>query len=183
MAEPVEAPHSQQDAPEPARVLEGLERGLSVSCLLMAIPVIVLALASIAAFVYAADVFVNAVRDVVKHPLPVTDKVSYFLVIIDLSLIGATMLIGAIGLYELFVRQSEARSARSRLPRWLEMRDLNDLKARVVAMAVLVSTTTFVEVMVDSDVSGADVLEVGAGAALVIGALTAFLHFGAEGRR
>jgi uncharacterized protein (TIGR00645 family) len=164
-------------------MIEGLERGLSVSCLLMALPVVVLVLASLAAFVYGADVFVNGVRDVVRHPLPVSDKVSYFLVIIDLFLIGSTMLIAAIGLYELFVRQGDPRSARSRLPSWLEMRDLNDLKARVVAMAVLVSSTTFVEVMVDEAASGAEVLEVGAGAALFIGALTAFLRFGSEGRR
>ena len=58
------------------------------------------------------------------------------------------------------------------------MSDLNDLKARVVAMAVLVSTTTFVEVLVDQAETGYDVLEIGAGIALVIGALTAFLRFG-----
>ena len=183
MAQPLEAPETQDDARPPARVIEGLEQGLRVSCLLMAIPVIVLALAAIAAFVYGADVFVNAIRDVVKHPLPVSDKVSYFLVIIDLFLIGATMLIAAIGLYELFVRQSDRRSERSRLPLWLEMRDLNDLKARVVAMAVLVTSTSFVEVLVDEAATGSQVLEVGAGSALVIAALTAFLRYGTEGRR
>jgi uncharacterized membrane protein YqhA len=182
MAQPLEAPESEGNTPPPTRLIDGLGRGLSVSCLLMAIPVVVLVLAAVAAFVYGADVFVNAIRDVIKHPLPVSDKVSYFLVIIDLFLIGATMLIAGIGLYELFIRQGDRRRASWRLPAWLEMRDLNDLKARVVAMAVLVTSTTFVEVMVDESVTGLDVLEIGAGAALVIGALTAFLRFGSEGR-
>ncbi len=193
MAQPLDPPQGEDDAARPGRLTEGrltegrltegLERGLSASCQLMAVPVVVLVLASLAAFAYGADVFVNAIPKVARHPLPVSANVSYFLVVIDLFLIGATMLISAIGLYELFVRQSDVRSARSRLPRWLEMRDLNDLKARVVAMAVLVSATTFVEVMVDEATTGAEVLEVGVGAALVIGALTAFLRFGTEPRR
>ena len=110
MAQPLDAPQGEDDAPRPDRLTEGLERGLSASCLLMVVPVVVLVLASLAAFVYGADVFVNAIPKVARHPLPVSDNVSYFLVVIDLFLIGATMLISAIGLYELFVRQSDVRS-------------------------------------------------------------------------
>ena len=63
--------------------------------------------------------FVNAFGDVVRHPLPVTDKISYFLVIIDLFLIGSTLLIAAIGLYELFVSPGvPGGPGRSYLPGW-----------------------------------------------------------------
>ena len=117
-------------------------------------------------------------REVVRHPLPVGDKVSYFLVIIDLFLIGATLLIAAIGLYELFVSQGTARAGGSPLPEWLQMRDLNDLKARVVAMSVLLSATTFIEVLVDEAATGYYVLQVGGAVALVIAALTIFLRYG-----
>jgi uncharacterized membrane protein YqhA len=144
----------------------------------MTVPVVVLALTSMAAFAYGTDVFVNAFREVVRHPLPVSDKISYFLVIIDLFLIGATLLIAAIGFYELFVSPGGAQRAGSQLPGGLEMRDLDDLKARVAAMAVLVSSTTFVEVLVDESATGYEILEVGAGVALVIAALTAFLRYG-----
>ncbi len=176
MAQPPEA----TDVPEPSPTLldRGFSRGYSVTRVLMTIPVVVLGLSAVSAFAYGTDVFVNAFGDVVRHPLPVTDKISYFLVIIDLFLIGSTLLIAAIGLYELFVSPGGARRAGAQLPAWLEMSDLNDLKARVVAMAVLVSTTTFVEVLVDQAETGYDVLEIGAGIALVIGALTAFLRFG-----
>ena len=116
MAQPLDAPQGEDDATGPGRLTEGrltegLERGLSASCQLMAVPVVVLVLASLAAFAYGADVFVNAIPKVARHPLPVSANVSYFLVVIDLFLIGATMLISAIGLYELFVRQSDVRSA------------------------------------------------------------------------
>ena len=142
----------------------------------MTVPVVVLALSSLSAFAYGTDVFVNALREVVRHPLPVGDKVSYFLVIIDLFLIGATLLIAAIGLYELFV--SHGRAGSSPLPEWLQMRDLNDLKARVVAMAVLLSATTFIEVLVDEAATGYYVLQVGGAVAVVIAALTLFLRYG-----
>ena len=144
----------------------------------MAVPVVVLVLSALSAFAYGTDVFVNAFREVVRHPLPVGDKVSYFLVIIDLFLIGSTLLIAAIGLYELFVSRGGPRQPGSPLPEWLEMRDLNDLKARVVAMAVLLSATTFIEVLVDEAATGTYVLEVGGAVALVIAALTLFLRYG-----
>ena len=166
--------------PEPSSTLldRAFSRGISVTRVLMAIPVVVFLLSSVASFAYGTDVFVLAIREVVRHPLPVSDKISYFLVIIDLFLIGATLFIAAIGFYELFVSPGGARRAGAPLPTWLDMRDLNDLKARVVAMAVLILTTTFVEVAVDAAAVGPEVLEVGGGIALVIVALTAFLRFG-----
>jgi uncharacterized membrane protein YqhA len=186
MTEPAQSVEQEGQQPGPtqfsARLRRRLDQGLGASCTLMAIPVVVLVLSALGAFAYGTDVFVNAARDVSRHPLPVGDKVGYFLVIIDLFLIGATMMIAAIGLYELFVAKGEERTAGSALPKWLEMRDLNDLKARVVAMAVLVSATTFVEVLVDGAATGYEVLEVGAGIALVIAALTAFLRFGRDNR-
>ena len=176
MSEPPEAgrPHD----PLSSALDRGFSRGISITRVLMTVPVVVLVLSALSAFAYGTDVFVNAFREVVRHPLPVTDKVSYFLVIIDLFLIGSTLLIAAIGLYELFVSRGGPRRPGSPLPEWLEMRDLNDLKARVVAMAVLLSATTFIEVLVDEAATGTYVLEVGGAVALVIAALTLFLRYG-----
>ena len=60
------------------------------------------------------------------------------------------------------------------------MHDLNDLKARVISMIILVAAVTFVDVVVESK-SGLNTLYLGAAVALVIAALTAFLRFGREG--
>jgi hypothetical protein len=43
------------------------------------------------------------------------------------SLIGATLLISAIGFYELFIKEIH-RGEIPLMPAWLEMHDLNDLK-------------------------------------------------------
>ena len=89
--------------------------------------------------------------------VPVRHQIGLFLADIDLFLIGATLLITAIGFYELFIRQIHLNGP-TRIPGWLDMRDLNDLKARVIAMIVMVVSVTFVEVVVDSP-SGEQVLE------------------------
>jgi uncharacterized membrane protein YqhA len=63
------------------------------------------------------------------------------------------------------------------LPGWLKMDDLNDLKARVISMIILVAAVTFTDVAVESK-GGLNTLYLGAGVAVVIAALTAFLRFG-----
>jgi uncharacterized membrane protein YqhA len=101
----------------------------------------------------------------------VGSHIGLFLLDIDLFLIGATLLISAIGFYELFIKEIRAVM----MPAWLEMRDLNDLKNRVIAMIVLVLSVSFAEEALDSS-NGLQVLELGGGFALAIIALTVFLR-------
>lgn len=165
---------AQRRQAHPSRLEAVLERALVMTRGLVIIPVVVLVLAAIGAFVYGTDVFVDSVRRVVTDPLPVGSKIGLFLLVIDLFLIGATLLIAAIGFYELFLGPLDVGGSR-RMPRWLQMHDLNELKARVIAMVVLVAAVSFVEVVVDQE-SGRRILETGGGVALVIAALTAFLR-------
>jgi uncharacterized membrane protein YqhA len=172
---------------EPGRMTgpaaERAERFLAGSLRLALIPVAFLLLAGLAAFVYAAGVFGYAVVSIARHPFPVGHHIGLFLLDIDLFLIGATLLISAIGFYELFL--GEIRGGGARMPGWLEMRDLNDLKGRVIGMIVMVLAVSFVELAVNADSSGEtagglQVLELGGGVAVVIAALTAFLRLTAH---
>jgi uncharacterized membrane protein YqhA len=153
-----------------------LERILAGSLRLAYIPIVVLLLAALGAFVYGTYIFVHSVRQITDHPIPVGHQIGEFLLDVDLFLIGATLLISAVGFYELFVREIKF-GKETRIPAWLEMRDLNDLKGRIIAMIVLVLSVSFAEVVVDA-YSGRHALELGSGIALVIGALTVFVRFG-----
>jgi len=168
---------STEPEPGPGRIAGPLEarteRVLAASLRLMVIPVAVLLLSGLGAFAYAIALFIHAVQSIVQHPFPVGHQVGLFLLEIDLFLIGATLLISAVGLYELFVSEIHAGAGLS-LPGWLDMRDLNDLKGRVIAMIVLVLSVSFLEVAVDAPDNGRQVLELGGGVALVIVALTVF---------
>ena len=78
------------------------ESFLTQSLLVVAIAVVVLVLSAAGAFFYGAAVFINGIIEISGHPFPVGNKIGIFLLDIDLFLIGATLLIAAIGFYELF---------------------------------------------------------------------------------
>jgi len=153
------------------------ERALSWSRIVVVVPVIVLLLSAISSFAYGTDVFVRSVARVVEDPELTSHNLGFLLLLTDLFLVGATLMIAAFGFYDLFITRIEAGGQSLRLPDWLRMRDLNDLKARVISMIILVAAVTFVDVVVESK-SGLNTLYLGAAVALVIAALTAFLRFG-----
>ena len=82
-----------------------LERVLAGSLRLAYIPIVVLLLAALGAFVYGTYVFIHSVQQIADHPIPVGHQIGKFLLDVDLFLIGATLLISVVGFYELFVRE------------------------------------------------------------------------------
>ncbi|HUL28492.1 MAG TPA: YqhA family protein [Streptosporangiaceae bacterium] len=161
------------------RVESQVERGLSLFRVIVIIPVIVLLLSALASFVYGTDVFIRSVTSFVRKPELTSHNLGFLLLLTDLFLVGATLMIAAFGFYELFIGRIEANGPGMRLPGWLKMDDLNDLKARVISMIILVAAVTFTDVVVESR-AALDTLYLGGGVALVIAALTAFLRFGRD---
>jgi uncharacterized membrane protein YqhA len=153
------------------------EQALSLSRIVVVVPVIVLLLAAISSFAYGTDVFVRSVTRVIDDPELSSHNLGFLLLLTDLFLVGATLMIAAFGFYDLFITKTDAHGSSLRLPAWLRMNDLNDLKARVISMVILVAAVTFVDVIVDSEGGGLNTLYLGAAVALVIAALTAFLRF------
>jgi uncharacterized membrane protein YqhA len=153
------------------------ERGLSLSRVVVIVPVIVLLLAALSSFAYGTDVFVRSVASVVDDPELTSHNLGFLLLLTDLFLIGATLMIAAFGFYDLFIGTIGVSGRGVRLPGWLRMHDLNDLKARVISMIILVAAVSFVDDVVESK-DGRDTLYIGIGVGVVIAALTAFQHFG-----
>jgi uncharacterized membrane protein YqhA len=112
----------------------------------------------------------------VDDPKLTSHNLGFLLLLTDLFLVGATLMIAAFGFYDLFIASVDAGPS-LRLPAWLRMHDLNDLKARVISMIILVAAVSFADVAVESG-GGLNTLYLGGAVALVIAALTAFLHFG-----
>lgn len=182
-AEPGDGPGSSRNVPSGGRLQRGFEQGLSLAQLTVLLPVVVLLLSAVGAFVYGTIVVVHFVVDIISEPFAV-HNLRLFLTEIDLYLIGATLMIAAFGLYELFVSKvGEAGGRRPlRLPAWLEMTDLDDLKARVISMIILVTAVSFTDVVLEFG-KALDVLYLGAGVAIFIGALTVYLRFGSSRNR
>ena len=165
------------DGPGGGGIQRWFERVLAWSRLLALIPVIFLLLDAAGSFVYGADILVRTTEGDFAEPARVGGRLGIFLIVADTFLVGATLMIAAFGFYELFVIRKERARHKYWLPNWLRMRDLEDLKARIVSMLILVAAITFIDIAVEShDQRG--VLFLGLGIAVVIIALTAFLRFG-----
>ena len=163
-----------------ARLRGASERVLEGARFAVLVPVVTLLLAAFVAFVYGVAYFVDSIRLIIDHPFPIAKNIGLFIVIVDLFLVGVTLLIAAIGLFELFLAPDTPQDGRRILPAWLVIRDLNDLKARVISMIVLVSAVSFTDLVVDFR-AGRDILYLGVGVSLVILALTVFIRFGGKG--
>ena len=138
-----------------------------------------LLLDSAGSFIYGADILLRSLTGLIGEPAQVGGRLGIFLIVMDTFLVGATLMIAAFGFYELFVIRSERSGQRFWLPSWLKMRDLEDLKARIVSMLILVAAITFVDVTVEShDEQG--IFYMGLGISIIIVALTAFLRFGRQ---
>jgi uncharacterized membrane protein YqhA len=169
-----------QEVEDVPRIQQRFERLLARSRLLILLPVIMLLIIAAGTFVYGAVIFFASITGYLHDPARVGGKLSHFLIVEDLFLVGVTLMISAFGFYGLFVIRGERREAQYWLPQWLRMRDLEDLKARVVSMVILVAAMTFVDVVVEFQ-GDLEVFYLGIGVSLVIVALTAFLRFGRQG--
>ncbi|HXS63527.1 MAG TPA: YqhA family protein [Streptosporangiaceae bacterium] len=177
MSEPGHDRFDHEEPTKAGRIQQRFERVLAGSRLLALIPVVFLMLDALGSFVYGSDILLRTAHGDVGEPARVGGQLGIFLVVMDTFLVGATLMIAAFGFYELFVLRKERDEHKYWLPNWLRMRDLEDLKARVVSMLILVAAITFVDIAVEShDEKG--VLFLGLGIAVVILALTAFLRWG-----
>ena len=144
---------------------------------LFLIPVVFLLLTAAGSFVYGASIFIDSVTTDATPTRRTGDRLGIFLVILDAFLVGATLVVVAVGLYELFVVRRQG-SGNPLLPNWLRMRDLEDLKARVISMLILVSAITFVDVLVAAEGGWRADLFTGLAVAVMVVALTIFLRYG-----
>jgi uncharacterized membrane protein YqhA len=155
------------------------EQVLALSRLLVYIPVVFLLLDAAASFVYGTDVLIRTAGAFGgdQPTSRVGGTIGRFLIVMDAFLVGATFMIAAFGFYELFICRDGREGRRYWLPEWLTMHDLEDLKARVVSMLILVAAITFVDNAVETH-DERSTFYLGLGIALVIVALTAFLRWG-----
>jgi uncharacterized membrane protein YqhA len=106
---------------------------------------------------------VMVVIDAVTTDLGLKETIVEVLTAVDAILLGTVLLVIGYGLYELFI------DAEIEGPQWLRVRDLDDLKSKLIGVVVAILAVVFVGVFVDSNRSD-DVISYGVGAgALVVG--------------
>jgi uncharacterized membrane protein YqhA len=93
-----------------------------------------------------------------------------FIEIIDILLLGTVSLITALGLYELFIDE------RLSTPAWLHITQIDDLKAKLIGVVVVILVVVFLGQVVNWD-GQQNLFYLGAAIALVIAAATFFLNW------
>ena len=88
--------------------------------------------------------------------------------IIDIFLVATVFYLISLGLYELFI-------AKAPLPGWVEIRNLDDLKTKLLGLAVIALVVIFLGAALTMSLSTVNVLEFGIAIALMIAAVSAYL--------
>jgi uncharacterized membrane protein YqhA len=109
------------------------------------------------------------VVDAVLNNAYLKDTIVDVLTAVDAILLGTVLLVIGYGLYELFV------DTRLEVPDWLQVRDLDDLKSKLIGVVVAIIAVVFVGVFVDSN-RASDVVSYGLGAGALVAGLALFAY-------
>jgi hypothetical protein len=152
--------------PAPGRPIRPrLARLAEASILISAIAAVALVLTAGIAFVWGAAQAWSLVRLLVTEGAGAKVAVVDLLEVVDTYLLGTVALILGVGIVELFITPL-------RLPAWLVIDDLGDLKGKVIDGVILVAAVKFLEKLVISQ-DALDVLYYGLAVAVVSAVLLA----------
>ena len=127
------------------------------------VPAIAAILGALLLMAQGSFAVVFAIINSIVSQTPLKEVIVDVLTAVDAILLGTVLLVIGYGLYELFV------DTEVDVPPWLQIRDLDDLKSKLIGVVVAIIAVVFVGVLVDSNRAG-DVLAYGAVAgALVLG--------------
>jgi uncharacterized membrane protein YqhA len=109
------------------------------------------------------------IADAVLNDAYLKDTIVDVLTAVDAILLGTVLLVIGYGLYELFV------DTRLEVPAWLQVRDLDDLKSKLIGVVVAIIAVVFVGVFVDAN-RASDVVSYGLGAGALVSGLALFAY-------
>jgi uncharacterized membrane protein YqhA len=139
---------------------------------MMVLPVVGCLLGSFALIIYELIVILTALAGVLNQPVINAKSAKIFSVGliegVDVFLIAIAIYIIGVGLYALFIDENVDR------PKWLKLRDLEDLKANLVSVVIAVLAVLFLREAIAWDGSQ-NLLILGASIAAVIASLSLFL--------
>ncbi|MBE9183383.1 YqhA family protein [Microcoleus sp. LEGE 07076] len=148
-----------------------LHRILAKSRYLMLIAVIGSFAASVTLLIYGALETITTIAHTTTGSISSENSKKLILScveVVDLFLLATVFYITALGLYELFIDE------RIKVPIWLEIHTIDDLKTKLTSVIVVVLSVLFLAEVVRWN-GATNILPLGASIALVIASLTYFL--------
>lgn len=133
------------------------------------VPAIAAILGALLLMVQGSIAMVMAIIGSVTGRSYLKDTIVEVLTAVDAILLGTVLLVIGYGLYELFVDNN------IQVPEWLQVRDLDDLKSKLIGVVVAIIAVIFVGVFVDVN-RAADVVAYGVGAGALVAGLAIFAY-------
>jgi uncharacterized membrane protein YqhA len=146
-----------------------MKRILGATRYAVIVPAIASILGAILLMLQGSIGMVQAIIDTVWFQIALKDTIVDVLTSVDAILLGTVLLVIGYGLYELFV------DADIDVPTWLQVRDLDDLKSKLIGVVVAIIAVVFVGVLVDSN-RATDVISYGVGAGALVAGLALFAY-------
>lgn len=144
---------------------EGMTWSVERLRLVLAVAAVGIALLAIVTLGWAVARGILFVTELFEGDWADTVNLVRLLQIVDLFLVATVLVLVALGIWKLFVRDIP-------LPDWLVIEDMGDLKRPVVQVLIVVLAIKFLEIAIENP--AVDVLFYGAGTALVMTALIFF---------
>jgi uncharacterized membrane protein YqhA len=131
------------------------------------IPALAAMLGALLLMAQGSIAIVFVIIDAVTNQLALKASIVDILTAVDAILLGTVLLVIGYGLYELFI------DTRIEVPTWLEIKDLDDLKSKLIGVVVAIIAVVFVGILVDADRAD-DILGYGIGAGALVAGLAVF---------
>lgn len=151
-----------------------IHKFLGSSRYLIIIAVLISYLTAAMIIIYSAFLLFHILVELILHPDLSSAAGRHLIVacieLIDSFLLGTAFYMVALGLYELFIDR------RVRMLSWLQVRDLDELKGRLLAVVTVILSIFFLEQVINWD-GKSDILALGIAEALIIGAIALAVRF------
>jgi len=146
-----------------------MRRILGVTRYAVIVPALAAILGALLLMVQGSIAMVTAIIGSVTGRTYLKDTIVEVLTSVDAILLGTVLLVIGYGLYELFVDSD------IEVPEWLQVRDLDDLKSKLIGVVVAIIAVIFVGVFVDAN-RASEVVAYGVGAGALVTGLAVFAY-------
>lgn len=150
-----------------SRTLEHMRRILGLTRYAVIVPAVASIIGAIFLMAQGSGEVAMVVIEAIISNASLKDSIVGVLTAVDAILLGTVLLVIGYGLYELFIDTEIA------VPEWLQVRDLDDLKSKLIGVVVAIIAVVFVGVFVDSN-RAQDVVSYGLGAGALVAGLAVF---------
>ena len=147
----------------------GMRKILGLTRYAVVVPAIASIIGALLLMAQGSIAILLVVSDALLSQVYLKDTIVEVLTAVDAILLGTVLLVIGYGLYELFV------DTRIEVPLWLQVRDLDDLKSKLIGVVVAIIAVVFVGVFVDSN-RAQDVVSYGLGAGALVAGLAVFAY-------